>query len=146
MQGKRMLIIIFIGIFLVGCQIGSQRVALKNNEKDIVCIELMYDKSHSVAGDQEALYVLDENEVEEFVEALCDLEVHTHWSPSGGFGRLFVEISYKDGSKEVIGVSAIEYISSTGEQEFDDWHYVDYYDIYDLFSLYVEKELLPSHG
>ena len=144
MKKESWLIILFIGILLVGCQRGVQKVSLRQTKEEIVCIELMYDESPYLSDDREILYTLADNEIDSFVKALCDLEVKKHWSPSGGLGRIFVRISYKDGSQELIGVSAIMYIAVTGEMEADDWHSADYNGILELFSKYVGETKMPS--
>lgn len=141
---KIILIVLSFSMILIGCHKNERTVSLSFSTEDIECIELMHDQSAYIADDWEVLYTLQNNEIDEFTKVLCGLKVKKYWSPSGGLGRIFVCISYKDGSQDMIGVGAFKYISSTGEVEFDDWHYVYYYDMYDLFSKYIDEAELPS--
>ena len=139
-----MLVILIISLLLVGCQGNHKKVSLRYSIEDIVSIELLHDTNISVADEWKVLYILSDNEIDMFVDALCNLNVNKYWSPSGHWGHIFIRISYLNGDQEIFGTGAFEYISATEESDFDDWHYIYYQDMYDLFSKYVNKAELPS--
>ena len=141
---KIRIVVLIISVLLFGCQGNSKKVSLRYYVGNIETIELLCDTNISVADEWKVLYVLSDSEIDAFVDVLCNLNIYKHWSPSGHWGHIFIRISYLSGDQEIFGTGAIEYISATGESNFDDWHYIYYYDMYDLFVKYVSQDELPS--
>ena len=143
-MGKRILTMLLVAMFCVGCQSNQKTVSLKYSIESISNIELVYDKSYYESDDWEVLCELASDDVGKFVEELCGIHVKKPWNPGGSLGYLFVRIQYSSGEQELIGTEAYEYISSSGESKFDGWHNISYDDMYNLFSEYVEDAELPS--
>lgn len=123
--------------FSIGPLFGKE-IALHRPAEEISQIEFGY----SPWDEDLIIYKLDEEEHEAFLVSLLDLKLFKRSSPSGHHGALYVQITYSDGSVEILGSSSLRYTSGETE-DHDGWYYLMEEDLYELFSQYTDLSALP---
>ena len=88
------------------------------------------------------IYKLDATEHDMFIASLLELKCFKRSSPSGHHGSLYVQITYYDGSVEILGSSSLRYMSGK-QEEHDGWYYLMEEDLYELFSQYTDLSKFP---
>ena len=139
-------LILCIFISLSGCAASNigihslfgKDISLHQPMEEISLIEFGY----SPWDENQIIYELSETEQEAFLGSLLSLKCHKRSSPSGHHGALYIQITYDDGSVEILGSSSLRYISGEHE-EHDGWYYLMEEDLYTLFSEYTDLSALP---
>ena len=139
----RIFAILFICIILTGCAKMSCVEYLKQPIEDIARIELVYNQSFE---QRDVLYTLTDKELDEFITELPKLTISKYSVPQGYLGYLSIDITYKDGSIQLIGSESSKYINAYDPNNIkaDEHHHIAYSVLYELFSRYVDNNVLAS--
>ena len=116
----------------------AKNISIHQPAEEISQIEFGY----SPRGENLIIYELDETEHMLFLDSLLALKRFKRSSPSGHHGSLYVQITYNDGSVEILGSSSLRYMSGELE-EHDGWYYLMEDDLIKLFSKYTDLSKLP---
>ncbi len=149
MKSKILMLLLLLYLLFVtvtGCSKIPCAEYLKQPTENIVEINLVFEQ------DFEKRYVLhtftdeEPNALDDFLEKALELSMCKHREPVAPIGYLAIDISYKDGSVQVLGSDSCKYTSAHDPDnvEFDSWHYMSYSAMHELFSQYIDKDVLSS--
>lgn len=116
----------------------EEEIVLHQSEEEIIQIDLVY-----APNDQfDILYTLKREEYADFLNELTDLKLQKSTQPWETYGVLVVQLGYSDGSREILGATAVAYCTDDSE-EMNGWYSLDISEMYSLFSGYVDLSHLP---
>ena len=135
------LISLVLTLALCGCQRQHYPIQLRGDINEIVKITLVNEAVTPV----EVLTVEDPNLVESVVLDIVALPCFKYINdPSTMVGYLHIDITYADGSVDLLGTDNLFHKSSTGDLGNSGWYYIDFNAMCNFFEKYTgELPVLP---
>ena len=109
---KTVMIVCAVFILLSGC--ASKEYTFPNKEQPIKEIELLYNPfayNSNIGGPMDSICILEDENVEDFMEALYNLKTYRCTTPPPtGYGFYVARVVYQNGDVEMFGSWHIEFI------------------------------------
>ena len=104
-------IVLFMVLCFSGCSRGPYE--LTNSPESIATIQLCKSKGEpgvrTYPEDVKVIRQLEEDEIDAFIQDICQLEMHLTNPPARGFGTNIVVITYSDGGMDILSDHAVVY-------------------------------------
>lgn len=130
---KIIITLLFLCVIMCSCEQKSYPISLHQDTNNIIRIELI----KRTTEDSTMEYTLSEDEIDEFIASLLEMSCYVQHPPCTVYGRLLVQLHYKNGDIEIIGTGAIGYKTSVSE-EINGKYYVPLDNMYELFDMYFD--------
>lgn len=134
---------VLFALICISCEQTVYSIQLKQAEDEIKSISL-FDATNISKGTslEPSLVICETKEIEDFVSNLQCIELGRYFNdPPTSYGKLYVEILYRNGDVEIIGTDMITYISSDKgiSENPEEWYYVKMNSMRELFNRYSGK-------
>lgn len=140
---RKFLVICLAILLFCGCKKQVYYAQVNQPLENIVSIELLDSQDDN---ELIVLYTLQETEHQTFLNEFMSFHFQANGTPpSTSYGPLAVQIHYKDGYSDIIGLNSNWYLDASGNKVGGHYWYslIDVDDYYTLFAQYVDVTVLP---
>ena len=136
------LLVLVVILCFSGCSRGPYE--LTNSPESIATIQLCKSKgepgTYTYPEQVVVIRQLEEDEIDAFIQDICQLEMHLTNPPAYGFGTNIVVITYSDGGMDILSDHAVVYVPAGEESGQISGRTFSKEPFHAVFSKYADKE------